>query len=328
MIIEYKAQEMEEKEHFYHCPYVGYFAPDGTLIDFNVLFGTAGHDEWRNPVSQTYLKYISYILLNTSKQLEDYQKKSKNQNYSEIERNRYKEIVLDHIQPGISNFVVRGFQGTSIFNNCNFDEFFTEIGKEIKKYSEDEKEKGSNPYWKFQYHLLSFFQKAYKNNTFFSTIDKKIEVVSFKNYIETYHFQEENENIQKFYYEDTLKKMLMNHFKDIAIMYLGYDAINQVKADNHYISFPSNMEEYDFDDIPRAISTSCVNPNERFWNYLIMDWKIDRMPCYLYNEETQKFERLQEGYTNYQTEKEESLEKEIQLIKQKVPRKKRYQFLE
>lgn len=53
-------------ETYDHKPFIGYIAPNGDLIDFTKMFGESGHDGWDNLISNTFLKYISYIVKNTS----------------------------------------------------------------------------------------------------------------------------------------------------------------------------------------------------------------------------------------------------------------------
>lgn len=51
MTIEFKEEQILKREQCRREPYIGYFAPDGKLIDYNILLGGEGHDDWINPVS-------------------------------------------------------------------------------------------------------------------------------------------------------------------------------------------------------------------------------------------------------------------------------------
>ena len=61
MTLDFYQKEIEKEEGWSGEPYVGYFAPNGKLIHYNILFGGRHHDDWRNPVSLAFLKYISFI---------------------------------------------------------------------------------------------------------------------------------------------------------------------------------------------------------------------------------------------------------------------------
>lgn len=156
MTVEFKQKQIGSRERELNRAYIGYFAPNGELIDYNLMFGEEGHDSWRNPVSIAFLKYVSYIVKDTAKDIEGLKT-------SMIENLKY---------PGIEDDVLIG------------------IGRHRHNYNEIDKEKLINvlnlsanylknknyrdEYDEFTYALLLFFQKAYSNGKFFDTIGKKI----------------------------------------------------------------------------------------------------------------------------------------------------------
>ena len=56
--------------------------------------------------------------------------------------------------------------------------------------------------------------------------------------------------------------------KTILVEVLGYDAIERPD---------------------KTITTSCSNPNERFYDYILMGWKIEQLPRYVWDEDSDKY---------------------------------------
>lgn len=120
----------------------------------------------------------------------------------------------------------------------------------------------------------------------------------------------------------------MQYFKDISVQYLGYDSLERFTTKNKEIKIQNrNGEEYQryFLANPRVITSSYPNINERYYNYLLMNWRVDRLPRYVFNDKSKYFE-VDEFISNYDVEKEEMLGKEIQTIKKLVPLKDRHKY--
>ena len=83
------------------------------------------------------------------------------------------------------------------------------------------------------------------------------------------------------------------------IQYLGYDSI-EVKE-------------------PNTISSSSLRINERFYNYILMDFKIDRMQRLRYDSEQKRYLLTKEDF--FFQEKEDILRNEILSLKLKYPHK-------
>lgn len=301
-----------ECETYNYKPFVGYIAPNGDLIDFTKPFGMSGHDGWDNLISNTFLKYISYIVKNTSI------KKLK-------EEKTPKEIIESLEYKGIDEYVIRG--------NKDYSESIDDLIKEIDWILGYKKENSRID--RFIYQLLLFYKNAYINNTFFETINKKIEVISESDFmLKNKHLQSESSYNQQIAYLNYLKKQLMSYFKDIAVCYLRYDSIEKfingeiikVPHNNNYISCFNPYSTY-FWYTPRTITTSYPNINERFFNFQIMDWSIHKMPRYTFNKNTLKYEEEPDYYDFLFSKREEIYEKEIKAIKRLVPLKERHKYL-
>ena len=57
MTIDFKEKEILSYEVDSNNPYIGYFSPKGTLIDF---VGNS-HRDYHNPIAQDFLTYISFV---------------------------------------------------------------------------------------------------------------------------------------------------------------------------------------------------------------------------------------------------------------------------
>ena len=171
-------------ENFYKEAYIGYFSPEGNLINFNNLLGNSGHDEWSNPVSWTFLNLVSYIIQDTS--------------ISKIKEEYIKLGMADLIEyneyPGLDEYVIRGYKVDYEFNYKSYDYFLKNLDEYWDYYS---KIKYLKDYDKFKYDLLKFFKNAYNNKNFFENIQRKIII----------------ENLEK------MEKRLnaFNHFDDYAL---------------------------------------------------------------------------------------------------------------
>ena len=284
-----------EKEIFDHKPYIGYISPNGNLINYNKPFGESGHDGWDNKISNTFLEYVSYIIKNN--ELEEY--------------------------------VVRGMGFILNENTEEFAKFLERLEKDLKYLPSYD-----DIYGQFRYQFLLFFKKAYTNKNFFEAIDRKIEVMSEKEFIRQNSWIDPYDFTKK-HYVLYLMKSLMQHFKDIAVSYLGYDAIERFNPNGELINIPDEQEEYlcfehyadsYFYRTPRIITTSYNNINERFYNYLLMEWSIHKIPKYVWNENLLRYEQEPAYIQFFQSEKEKILKEEINSIRKLVLLKDRYKY--
>lgn len=191
----------------------------------------------------------------------------------------------------------------------------------------------NSPYYSFwdmhvyenlQNDLMKFFKNAYNSGNFFESIGMTPQVDCYDDYIENH--EKEIQEKRKLYtllrnrsdrdfYNDYQIAQLMSYFKDIMVMYMGYDSIER------RLKLTSNKST-EF----KTITTSCANPNERFYNWLLMDWTIQRIPRMLLNEKEERHILENPITSYYQTEKEEILGMEIASIKRLVPRQCRKEY--
>ncbi len=164
----------------------------------------------------------------------------------------------------------------------------------------------------FRRHILICLRNAYSGTDFFESLGTELLVTGYNSDLDVS-------------FQDYLKEKLMDHFKDIAIMYLGYDSLERFDIGGKILQIPDNLEN-DFDDTPRIITTSNFKIGERFFNYLLMDWKIYRVPRYFFNEETKMYEKESSVHSFYQQEQEDEYEKEVNAIKKYVPKKDRHKY--
>ena len=324
MTIEFKEQQIIEKEKATRKPYIGYFAPNGTLIDFNLLLGMNTHTSSYNPVSWAFISWVSYILQGTST------KKYKRTSTAKL----FPYTVKNNEYLGIDEFVIRGYQADSTnFGNKNsfsFDYFLEMLNKRIDYFRS---RKSLNDYEIFEYQLLLFFNQAYQNRRFFECIGRDITVenpdIVKERIKKQYSKCSLSESELGGLYLRNLRIQLFSYMKDICIQFLGYDALERFNAISlAEIAIPDKNEEYNFDFLgnPRIITTACFNPNEKYFNWQIMDYQIQNVPKYNYNTLTRTFEEVPDISTFHQRHSEEIYGQEIACIRKLVPKDQRYKY--
>lgn len=261
-------------------------------------------------VSTTFLRYVSYIIKGTS---------IKNINV-ENNNNLTKKFIESVKYPGLDEYVIRGIRFYLNENKEDFNVFLKEIDEILKYKSHDDR------IFEFSDQILSFLKNAYINKTFFETIGRKIYATSENDFLLSN--QNKSFEAQEKAYFEYLRLELMQHFKDIVVMYLGYDAIERFAPNGELIKIPYHPKDYAtyFEKTPRIITTSYSNVNERFYNHLLMDWSVHKLPRYLWNEQTLKYEQEPTYRDFYYNQKEKILKKEINSIKRLVPLKDRYKY--
>ena len=299
-------------ENFYKEAYIGYFSPEGNLINFNNLLGNSGHDEWSNPVSWTFLNLVSYIIQDTS--------------ISKIKEEYIKLGMADLIEyneyPGLDEYVIRGYKVDYEFNYKSYDYFLKNLDEYWDYYSKIRYLEG---YDKFKYDLLKFFKNAYNNKNFFENIQRKIIIENLEKIKEHLNlFNHFDDYALESLCRQEVIKQLLSYAKDIYVQYLGYDSLERFNTDYKPIEI-KNGEKYDFSNIKRVITTASSNPIERYYNYLLMDWVVHKVPKYNFNEKTKKYEKS-EFNLYYQSEKEEILENEIKSLKKCIPLEQRHKY--
>lgn len=321
MTVQYYESEMNEIEQKKYIPFVGYINPRGQLIDYTTLIGEQTHYSTKNPASMMFLQFISYVM-------QGFRPEDLKFFWDEDGH-----IYINNKTEGFANVIKRGFDYFCHYNTCSYDAFLQEVNKYYQIRRDIIREHIQSPYHTFwdmhvyenlQNDLMKFFLNAYKNKNFFESIGITPQVECYDDYIENHekeiqearklHSWLSNHSDRDFYNEYQITQ-LMSYFKDIMVMYMGYDSIERrLKLDSN------KSAEF------KAITTSCTNPNERFYNWLLMDWNIQRIPMMLWNEEEKRYIQENPLTSYYQTEKEEILGMEIDSIKKLVPKQYRKEY--
>lgn len=326
MPVKYFEDEIKKHEHYYDGPFIGYINPQGMLINYSNLLGPKGHDNWRNPATLTFLSHISYVL-----------KGSNIDRYKDSDIEYFKKLYENHKYKGsidIKDSVIRGFCPTAIFgnhhNHSSYDDFIAGLEKEVER--NNQRTTFHDEYDILKHDLIDFFGKCYSNKDFFYSLGRVISVPSeeeirtvFDKELEWRDQKEQLEFIRDYYTYN-----LMNSFKDILVSYLGYDSIERAKEMPiedmiffDYIHAQSNG--YEFLEHP-SIITSCNNPYERFYNYILMDWKIQIVPRMIWDIIEKKFRESTISRLHL-SDNEERIKEELEYIKSKKPLKDRYPYL-
>lgn len=121
-------------------------------------------------------------------------------------------------------------------------------------------------------------------------------------------------NCYENYYENSQVLSLL--FKDVVIQYIGYDAIEKRKTTDFGLEYAISY--------PRTITTSCPKPNERFFNYLLMGWKLNIVPRAYYDDSKGIYRFDKEDIVINYSEEEQILGREISSIKKLVPLEERH----
>ena len=320
MTLDYKEHDMSLIEGT--SPLMGYFEPEGEFIDFSTLQDVPTHDgDATIPPVYEFLNWVSYIIKDT--------------NYKTF-GNTDKRNYLKY--PGLEEVVKRGYEWDYGYNECSLDEFKKSLDMEILKLRERIKNnKVHDRYYlfdKWKYNVLIFFQKAYSKSPFFEAIGRQIKVDNPDEFIEKqkkYYGDCFFRDYQKEYGQHICEVIVKDNFKDICVQYLGYDSLERFSPNGNIIK--PHMREYilndgptNFQKTPRIITTSSPTPNERFYNYLLMNWDLHIIPRYIFNEEKGVYEEEPE-YMNYHSNtKEENYQKEIKSIKKSIRLEDRYKY--
>lgn len=321
MTIEYYEPIMDEIEKKKYTPFVGYINPRGQLIDYTTLIGNQTHYSTKNPASMMFLQFISYVMKGFSPEELKF--------FWDEDGHIYKNNKTE----GFNDVIKRGFDYYNTSNHCSYDVFLQEVNKYYEARQRIIRDYINSPnyslwdmhvYENLQNDLMSFFFNAYKNKNFFDSIGMTPQVDCYDDYIENH--EKEIQEKRKLYtllrnrsdrdfYNDYQIAQLMSYFKDIMVMYMGYDSIER------RLKLTSNKST-EF----KTITASCTNPNERYYNWLLMDWTVQRIPKMLWNEQEKRYVCENPVTSYYQTEKEEILGMEIASIRKRVPKQYRKEY--
>ena len=288
MTIDFYGKEIDKYERMHAKAYTGYFTPNGKLVDYNTSLG-GSHSSLANIVSWTFLLWVK----------------------------------------NSSAFLDLGIRDVKMSASINM-----ETG-EIKNANIPTREYNEKTNLLIlQRNLLSFLSTIEKNPEFTHEIRKRIHEDELPDYIREgkglpLESSEGIYEIEKVFGRKNTRALLM-FLKDICIQYLGYDSIEQVKSNGEYLTFPPLFRYYRDDQFtiyerPRKIITPNNNIHKRFFNYMLMDWDIEKAPRYIYNESENKFE-VEPANIMIQSDSDEDYEKELVAIKKMVPLKEREKY--
>jgi len=321
MSVQYYEPIMDKIEKEEYKSFVGYINLREQLIDYSTLIGRQSHCTNRNPASYVYLRFISFLVKGYSPDELKY--------FWDEEQRLYKNNKTE----GYDYVVKRGYDYYHRHNIYSYESFLSELNTCYNERQEIIKEQinSQEPFWKMhvyenlQNDIISFFKHAYSNDDFFEAIDRVLQIQCFDSFEEIYkkemdeidrvHEKYPYKSTSRDFYENYVKVELMSHFKDIMVQYLGYDSIERRLKLNP-----------DKSDMFKVITTSCTNTNERFYNWILMDWDIHRIYKMYWNEDEKRFIKENPISNYYQTEKEEILGKEIESIKREVPKQYRKDY--
>ena len=169
-----------------------------------------------------------------------------------------------------------------------------------------------DPYVELEYDMLEFFLNCYQNDTFMEGLGKDCSIMNELEFFNCQFIQRPDESDEefnqrkhdKYYYHWYQKHMILDWMKDVYVEYLGY----------HYVA-----------RTPRTIYTSNFNIYETFYNYLLNDFTIYRLPKMIYNPQLKRYEEnIQNEF--YIPDSELRLKDEIHSIKRLVSQDERYKY--
>ena len=319
-------KRIEKAEELHRGPFLGYISPQGNIVDFSILEGLTGHDNWRNPITPFFLGLVSYAVLGTNiTELERY-KDSEKDYLRRLYKDYFRKMYENNYYAGFDEYVLRGptYAGMNELSYKEFIEYLKDIAVAVRKYPPKDE------WGHLKYDLLDFFEKCYSCGDFFYSFGQIIKIHSEDEIAKMYqkYFANFTDELKRDIYKEYRIMTLMSYFKDIMVRYLGYDSIERAILNDDFI-FVNNINEfsggYDFAKHP-SIITSHSNPHERFFNFLLLgDWDIQVIPRMLWNEKEHRFVESPVGIF-HESEKEKRLALEIESIKRNVPINERRQF--
>ena len=288
MTIDFYGKEIDKYEKEKYTPYIGYFSKDGKLVDYNTPLG-GSHDKLGNIVSWTFLLWIK-------------------------QSDAFRDLVFH-------NYVINAELNTKNgkIRNADMPVIEANMKKNLTLLQTD---------------LLDFLIKAESNQEFINLIKKRIDYSKIPEYVKANkkmpiftgpNGRESLYEIESVFGEYNTKELLL-FLKDICVQYLRYDSIEQFKPNGEILEIPKycrycSEDYFAFFEKPRVISSVNNNINERFYNYLLMEWKVQQLPKIVLNNNS-----IEELTNNIQSEKDEEYENEIKLIKKHVPLRERPKY--
>lgn len=317
--------KIAKRERILNGAYTGYFSPECELVEYSTEVGNS-HNDWRHPVSVIFIKYIGYMINGDSKIHLGY----------DINNDRDSFDTLDDLLNSLDQEIKK----TEIVYHY-YSQQVIELDKKYAKKTRFIYENAREILvsLKLKFELLKFFKVTYQNGNFFRSIGRIIRIENMgliKNRLNMRYKNNSNflkENEERLIKEEIIKSLISN-FKTIVVDYLKYDSIETFKPDKTFVKVnelidPNPMIKYDLDFInnPRFISSSHYDINERFFNYLIMNWEINQIPGYTLDPNSGIYTKQSDLLLFHETPREREFKEEIIKIKKLVPLKDRYKYI-
>lgn len=278
-------------DDFKYCKFIGYLNKYGETIDYSRPFGLGGHDN--NPTTDLFVNYFyirNKMAFENGVHVFGYDKLFTGLEYEKFKSEQYREklkSLLDNIKED------------NIYNSKNYYHY------------------GKDPYYRLNQDLIEFFYNCYQNDSFMNGFGKDYYIMNEEEFYDSPYYQnilkqypkrkDESQSSYEcripaiyqfdFMYWNYKMKIILGFFKDTLVQYLGYHSIER---------------------IPKTITTSEAKIYSTFYNYLLNDFTIVRIPKMSYD----KYRKIY--VENNQSElllpdSELRLKDEIQSIKKLVP---------
>lgn len=241
--------------NFVNAKFIGYLNPHGVEINYRNPFGSGGHDN--NPTTDLFMEYFITHEIYSNKDSDFYQTPEDIVRKEKIDTEFNREILKEKLE------VIRS---------------------DLKRFTQ-------NRWELLKYDLLSFFLNCYENESFVEGFGKDCSIMSRDDFEEkVYSFvnaerkrlypKREGEDYMRYWdriplyydyywqYDLYRKQFKLDKFKDVMVQYIGY----------HYVA-----------RIPKTIYTSEFNIYETFYNYLLNDFTIIRLPKMIYDGKNKKY---------------------------------------
>lgn len=283
-------------ESFKYCHFVGFLNKLGEKIDYSMPFGLGGHDN--NPTTDLFVNYF-YI-----------------RDKSVFENGVH---VFGHDKP------LTGLE----YEKLICEDYREELKNALENIRKDNdwQRKHSNsisPYDKLDQDLIEFFYNCYQNESFMNGFGKNYYIMNEEEFYHSPYYQNilkkypknEGEDDSRynwripamyqfdFMYWNYKMRIILNFFKDTLVQYLGYHSIER---------------------IPRTITTSEIKIYSTFYNYILNDFTIVRIPKMNYDEDRKMYVEYNQS-DFLLPDSELRLKDEIQAIKRLVPIKDRAKY--
>lgn len=298
MTLEFREEIVNDKpivtaHDFEYCNFIGYLNPAGEPIDYSRPFGLGGHTN--NPSTDLFIEYMQ-LQINNPRVYDIFYTKN-------ISKRMEKEDTKN----------VRKYLESAIIKKIR--EFRRKYGIAYAKYAVLDDD------------LYLFFYNCYSNMYFNTGFNGDNIIMSESEFYEKvflpldekrkqlYPKLPEEEEEEYWYripasyqfetqYEWYKQKRILEILKDVMVRFMGY----------HYVA-----------RTPRTIYTSDMRIYETFYNYLLNDFTIYRLPKMIYNPTIKQYEENEVNHF-FTPDSELRLRDEIEAIRKRVPREERGRY--